>query len=282
MNKKLRQILISSFLLLFIGSSSIVLHHLHAQRKAAQIYETAADIALKQPEPLSAPAEDTLVSLPEPELPLAETPQPTPIPTPTPLPAEAALLLDLDLAALREVNADVFAWIYIPDTTISYPLLRSRDNQEYLNLTWDLQASSSGSIFLERKNAVELTDFNTLIYGHNMKNGTMFSPLHQYKDQSFADTHPYVYIATGTSILVYEVFSAYTADVVSDTYLLYFEDSSRKEYAIDFFMNKSEIASSAVPSADSRILTLSTCTGLGNYNYRWVVQAVLIHEFPLS
>jgi len=287
LNRRLRLFLISLFLLVFVGSGSVVLWHLQSQHEAAQIYENAANLAWNPSEETSGPAgssKDALTQLPEPGLPLAETPVPTPIPTPTPspLPAEAELLLDIDFAALREVNADVIGWIHIPDTSVSYPLLRSRDNKEYLNLTWDLQASSSGSIFLERKNTTELTDFNTLIYGHNMKNGKMFSPLHQYKNQSFADEHPYVYIATGERIFAYEVFSAYTADIVSDTYRLYFEDVSRKQAAIEFYTKKSEIEVPVTPSADDRILTLSTCTGLGNYNYRWVVQAVLVGEFPVA
>ena len=197
-----------------------------------------------------------------------------------PLPEEAELLLEVDLNVLREINADVLGWIHIPDTVISYPLMRSKDNQEYLELTWDLKRSAAGSIFLERKSSTDLSDFHTLIYGHNMKNDSMFGQLHEYRDQAFTESHPCVYIVKDDVVLRYEVFAAYTADVKSDTYRLYFEGEDRKQSAIDFYLEQSEIKSELVPTAEDRLLTLSTCTGLGDYNYRWVVQTVLTGRFP--
>ena len=102
--------------------------------------------------------------------------------------------MNLDLALLQKVNEDVMGWIYIPDTDISYPILRSKDNKEYLKLTWDLKNSVAGSIFLEHENNVDLSDFNTLIYGHNMKNDTMFGDLENYRKMYTAiENFPYFY-----------------------------------------------------------------------------------------
>jgi len=282
-HKKLRKFCIVLLALVFLGSGTMVLLQTYQQRLADKAYEDAAKIALSEPTvevpAVTTPEPSTQLTFPEllePQLPLADTPEEE---VQEPLPEQAELLLDLDLEALREVNEDVLGWIHIPDTAISYPLMRSQDNSEYLKLTWDLTYSSAGSIFLERKNSADLSDFHTLIYGHNMKNGTMFSNLRHYRDQEYLDNHPCVYIATDDAILRYEVFSAYTADVSTDTYRLYFEDDGRKQSVIDFYLEQSEVESDLVPTVEDRILTLSTCTGMGDYDYRLVVQAVLTGQF---
>lgn len=253
MNKKLRKILIILLTVIFIASSGMFLLQLYQQHVADKAYDRASQIALSDSDPDGVTVEH--------------------------LPDDSHFLLDLDLSSLQAENPDVMGWIHIPDSKISYPLLRSKDNKEYLKLTWDLTSSAAGSIFLEHENNADFSDFNTLIYGHNMKNGSMFSQLHDYQDQTFADSHPYVYIVTEDKVLQYEVFSAYTADVNSDTYLLVFEDDAVKQSSIDNYITQSAIHREFVPTSDDRILTLSTCTGRGNYRYRWVVQTALVDQF---
>lgn len=281
MNKKLRILFIVLLALVFAGSGAEVLRQVHEQNLADRAYEEAARIALMAPAPEEVePAvtvQEELPELPEPQTPMAAEPEEVPR---EPLPEEVQFLLESDLGSLRETNADVLGWIHIPDTVISYPLMRSKDNSEYLSLRWDRVYSVSGSIFLEQKNSADLSDFHTLIYGHNMRDGSMFGQLHNYRSQEFVDSQPYVYIATDDAILRYEVFSAYMANVTSDTYRLYFEDDARKQSCIDFYLEQSEVESDLVPTVEDQILTLSTCTGLGNYSYRWVVQTVLTGEFP--
>jgi len=278
MKNTVRKLMTVLLALIFVVSGGVFLHLLHGQRVADRAYQEAADIAW---DARTAEADDAPqpVELPDPPLPLEDVPEEVPR---EPLPEEARLLLDLDLPALQAVNGDVLGWIYIPDTSISYPLLRSGDNSEYLKLTWDLRSSAAGSIFLERRNSADLSDFNTLIYGHNMKNGTMFSDLRHYRDQAYFDSHPHVYIVLGDAVLCYRLFAAYTADVTSDTYRLIFEDDARKQSAIDFYLSQSSVECDLAPAVEDRILTLSTCTGTGDYDYRLVVQGVLAGEFLLS
>ena len=223
------------------------------------------------------------VTLPEERVPLTDLPgrleelSPPPAPEQPPQPTDeiARWLLSVDLDALREVNPDVLGWIHIPDSTISFPLMEADDNNEYLYHTWDKQPSKYGSIFLECRNSRELTDFNTLIYGHNMLTEHMFGTLTDYKEQSFLDAHPTVYIRTDSGVFRYRVFSVYEAEVVSNTYRLIFEDDARRQQALELYTSSNWLETDIVPAVTDRILTLSTCTGRGTDHLRFVVQAVL-------
>ena len=194
---------------------------------------------------------------------------------PPEMPENEQFLFDIDVKTLQEVNPDVFGWIYIPNGYISYPLLQTDNNSHYLNHSWEDKKSSSGSIFMECRNSKVFSDFNTLIYGHNMKNYTFFAPLQSYWELSYRDEHEYIYVVTETEILRYLVFSAYEADISSDTYRLVFKDDSQKLTAIEHYTKSSVWKSEVTPTENDKILTLSTCTSSGVENKRWVVQAVL-------
>jgi len=189
-----------------------------------------------------------------------------------PLDASARFLQQVDVYSLRQINPEVLGWIYLPDTAISYPLMQTTERDKYLQYSWDGTPNNSGSIFLEKSNHRDFTDFNTIIYGHHITNGTMFQPLMNYKDPVFLDSHPYVYIASADQIYRYRIFSAYEAPVDSDTYRLYFADDAAKLAAIEHYLQGNADSSLSV---EDRFLTLSTCTGTGVYSIRWVVQGVL-------
>lgn len=180
----------------------------------------------------------------------------------------------LDLEQLRETNPDLIGWIWIPDTQVNYPLMQGEDNSYYLNRTWEGSENIVGSIFLETRNTPELTDFNTIVYGHNMKNGAMFGSLKQYCEQNYAQQHPYVYIRTDGGTYRYEVFAAFEADVESATYGLSFNQEKTRINFLTEAEENSAIETGIKPAVTDRILTLSTCTGKG-YDNRWVVQARL-------
>lgn len=119
----------------------------------------------------------------------------------------------IDFTDLQEnTSADIYAWIYIPDTKIDYPVLQHpTDNSYYLNYNLDGSKGYPGCIYTEDYNAKDFSDVNTVIYGHNMKNGTMFAGLHQYGDSEFFAEHPYIYIYTPEKLFAYEVFASYEA-----------------------------------------------------------------------
>ena len=183
-------------------------------------------------------------------------------------------LEEIDLAALREVNPDVVGWILIPDTVINYPLMQGGDNNYYLKRTWDEKKNAVGSIFLEYLNNPDLTDFNTIVYGHNMKNGSMFASIREYRNREYWEKHPYVYILSDQGVYRYEIFSSYLAKVDSNTYALGFSGEESKAAFLNNAILDSVIQTDVEPEVTDRILTLSTCSGRG-HTTRWVVHARL-------
>ena len=181
-------------------------------------------------------------------------------------------LAQLNIEALKEINDEVIGWIMIPDSEVSYPLIQGADNSYYLERTWKKEKSAVGSIFLECQVSKDLSDFNTIIYGHKMRNGSMFGSLEQYKEETYWREHPRVYIVSGQEVHRYEIYAVYEAGVRDLTYHLKIEDPEKKEEFIRFGKEHSVIDTGIEPTARDRIITLSTCTGRG-YRTRWVVQA---------
>ena len=185
----------------------------------------------------------------------------------------------MDLDALREINDEIIGWISIPDTQVSYPILQAEDNDYYLKRTWKKAYNSVGSIFLECQNAPDFSDFNTIIYGHNMRNGSMFGELRYYKNLDYWKEHPSIYIVDDNGVHRYDIFAAHEVGVRTITYGLEITKQETKEEFINFALSGSVIDTGVVPTAEDQIVTLSTCTGNG-YSTRWVVQGVLNDGAP--
>ena len=253
MKPLLRKLLILVLSTIFAVSAAALAWYGWQYIQSDRLNQQAAQAAQLPPEPSSAPS----------------APQPAPPEDPV-----AAELSRIHFAALQQVNPDVMGWVQIPDTKLSYPLLRAKDNDQYLHLSWNGQYSLAGSIFLECQNHADLSDFNTILYGHRMRDGSMFASLKHYKDLEYWQAHPSVYLATPEGVRRYDIFAAYEAPVVSHTYRLGFADPEDKKTFLEYALRQSVINTGITPSADSQVLTLSTCTGTG-YSTRWVVQAVL-------
>ena len=190
---------------------------------------------------------------------------------------------EVDFADLQEnTNGDIYAWIHIPDTKIDYPVLQHpTDNSYYLNHNLDGSRGYPGCIYTEDYNKKDFTDPNTVLYGHNMKNGTMFAGLHKYGDSEYLEAHPYIYIYTEEGLLAYEIFAAYQS---GDEHILYAHDGfeDRKVYGkyLEEILNMRSMGSvlkeGAEVTEDSRIITLSTCIS-GKPDNRFLVQGVLLN-----
>nr|MBQ8244190.1 class B sortase [Oscillospiraceae bacterium] len=264
MNRRLRCALTVVLAVVFLASTGLMLHRQLGDRQVETTYQEALTLAMAAPAPTEAPAE----TLP----PVTETVWvPAPVEEPDPHMEELAAL---DLAALQQVNPDVLGWIRIPDTKIDYPFLQGKDNDYYLKHTWEGRNNAAGSIFLECMNSPDLTDFNSIFYGHNMNSGAMFANLRKYTRQSFWETHPYVYLMTAQGVWRCEIFSAYKAPVDSHTYGLSFQQEETKAHFLATALEESQIETGVEPATTDRILTLSTCSGAG-YTTRWVVHARL-------
>ena len=186
-------------------------------------------------------------------------------------------LLTLDLDALREENEDVIGWICIPDTNISYPLLQWTDNEFYLTHSWQQTPNSAGSIFMEWQNSPDFTDFNTIIYGHRMREKEMFGMLHAFRKKEFLEAHPSVYILNDDGVRRYDIFAVQRVKLDSPVYGLGLETDRRKEELIRYSLDYSSIETGIIPTVEDQLLTLSTCSGV-NFTTRWVVQCVLNTE----
>ena len=127
--------------------------------------------------------------------------------------AEPDGYLKIDFEGLQAVNPDVIAWIDIPGLSISYPVVQGTDNAYYLHHLFTGEYNSSGSIFADWHNQPDFTDPNTIVYGHNMKNGSMFGTLSHYQDQALWEASPYFYLYVPGKVLKYQIFSCYAGYV---------------------------------------------------------------------
>lgn len=180
------------------------------------------------------------------------------------------------------VNGDIYAWVYIPDTKIDYPVLQHPDNNSYyLKHNLDGSKGYPGCIYTENYNAKDFSDPNTVLYGHNMKNGTMFAGLHKYEDSAYFEEHPYVYIYTPENFYVYEIFAAYE---YSNAHLLLNYDLD-SEYGFGKYLEEIQNIRSMnyifkdglEVTKKNHILTLSTCIA-DKPDKRYLVQGVLLNE----
>lgn len=268
MKKTLKKILKALMLAVFVFSVIMLLRQWKDNTAGDAVYADAMAIAH------STTAVQTTVPRQEESVQQPETPETTWVVAPVENDPVMDEMAQINLAALREANPDVVGWIRIPDTKIDYPLMQGEDNDFYLKHTWDKQPNSVGSIFLEHLNSSDLTDYNTIVYGHNMKNGLMFGDLPDFSIQKHWQTHPYVYLLTDAGVYRYEIFAFYLAEVDSLTYSMNPAQDITKTNFLNLAMEKNRIQTGIEPALTDRILTLSTCSG-GSYANRYVVQARL-------
>ena len=140
-----------------------------------------------------------------------------------------------NIAPVLEQNADCIGWIFIDGTNINYPVMHTPDNpQKYLRLSFEKKYSQSGVPFLDGR--CSLQDGNLIIYGHNMKNGTMFSDLKKYLDTDFREAHKTIEFQTADGVFLFEVTNVIRTNISDERY-------------------------NQINSTDGRILALSTCYG---------------------
>lgn len=198
---------------------------------------------------------------------------------------EAALQLRkvnmIDFEELWKVNEDIYAWIEVPGTDVNYPVLQHpTEDDYYLEHTMEHVAGRPGSIYSEAIHPKDFSAANTILYGHNMSNGTMFASLHRYEDRAFLKEYPYIYLYLPERTLLYQVFAA---TMFSDVYLPYYcdfeEESARASY-VEEIRNLALCQDDCVTIEPSdRLLTLSTCMANDDPKHRFLVEAVLIDEY---
>ena len=182
----------------------------------------------------------------------------------------------VDFESLYKVSKDTVAWIYDPGMVINYPIAQAEDNDYYLRRNLSGKSSSAGTLFMDYRNSGDFSDWNTLIYGHNMKSGTMFASLLDYRMPNYYEEHPVMYLYVPGKRYKLELIVAYTTDVNDAIYQLPTTDEERQA-ALNRAYRLSNFESGIRPDKEDRLVTLSTCS----YAYddaRYVVIGRLVEE----
>lgn len=184
--------------------------------------------------------------------------------------------LQVDFASLQAINPDIVGWIYIEALDISYPIVQGEDNDFYLHRTFEKKDNFAGSIFMEYRNSADFSDPNTIIYGHNMKNQSMFGKLKLLKEWGEYKNSMYFWILTPENNYRYEIFNVQYTDASSDVYTLFSEPGTLFVDYLEKMQSQAEIpVEEREFTVDDKAVTLSTCsssTGDG----RFVVQGVRV------
>lgn len=182
----------------------------------------------------------------------------------------------VDFKGLKEKGRDIVAWISVPSMGIEYPVVQTDNNEDYLHTTAFGSNYYAGSIILEAVNSPAFTDVNTILYGHNMSNGSMFGSLARLQED-VPDGPVYIWICTPDAGYLYRVFSEYVTDMHSDAYRMFGTKDTSADAAkwISEISGKSKVPFEMPPTYIKRVLTLSTCTSASD-NTRRVVHAVMM------
>jgi len=181
----------------------------------------------------------------------------------------------VDFDALRAINPDIVAWIICRDTIINYPVVQGNDNDYYLKHLFDGKRNNAGCLFVDCNNELGFVDHNTVIYGHHMKDKSMFSVLTEYKTQAFYEKHPQMILLTPEGNYTIDLFAGYVTNVKADSWKLWFANNEEFEEWIRETRLKSTFISDVEVGNSDRFVTLSTCSYEFN-NARYVVVGKLV------
>lgn len=183
----------------------------------------------------------------------------------------------IDFASLQAINEDVIGWLEVEALDINYPIVIGDDNDYYLHRTFRHQENFAGSIFVDYLCRPDFSGRNTIVYGHNMKNGSMFGSLKEFRNQETYDKSPYFWIYTKDRIYQYEIYSCAEVGTYSEVYQIDFADPSEFQYFLDASSQRSVVQTNVPVALSDTVVTLSTCTG--NTETRFVVQGKRVRTF---
>ncbi|MDR3277839.1 MAG: class B sortase [Oscillospiraceae bacterium] len=167
----------------------------------------------------------------------------------------------VDFAGLSEINSEVTAWLRCGGTNIDYPVAQGADNSYYLTHLFNRNQNKAGTLFIDSRNKPGFTDANTIIYGHNMRNHSMFWTLTRYKSQAFFNSHPTMKLITPDGNYVLELFAGYVANPQQeDAWQIRFASAADFESWLETARARSSFTSGVSVTAADRVVTLSTCS----------------------
>lgn len=179
----------------------------------------------------------------------------------------------VDFAALQAKNPHVIGWIYIPDTPINYPIVQTENNSDYLRKALDGSYSHGGTIFLDYRCEGDFSEPNSIIYGHNLLDQTMFGTLERYKKQSYYESHPTIYLLTADGDYRVDLIAGLDVDANSGLYRTAHTDETYPEF-LQEVLRQSDFRTAFPTDEITRTLTLSTCA-YEHDDARYIVVGVL-------
>ncbi len=264
MRKILRFATATLLLLVFLFSGWQVLSTLSEYRQSEENYEAMTQEYVTEGTPTSS------VKEPETEGAASEMTEAEPL--------EMAPIA-VDFEKLLTDSPDVVGWLYCPDTVINYPVARGEDNSYYLARLPDGTYNNNGSIFMDYRCAADFSDWNSILYGHNMKNDTMFGTLEDFRKQEYYDAHPVLYLLTpAQDYKIVLIGGCTTPGDDKDTYGIPISLEERNAL-IEKAQQNSTFQADVEIGNEERLITLSTCA----YDYtgaRYVLVGVLRELAP--
>lgn len=189
--------------------------------------------------------------------------------------------LSVDFGALKSVSDDAVLWIDIPGTGVSYPVVQAEDNDYYLRRKLNGENNFAGTVFMDYRNDPAVTDDNTILYGHNMRDGSMFGLLKKYGKEEFFLAHPEIDLYLPDRILRCTVISSHQEEAQEENFPMNFESGEEKMAYINRMKSRAWYDTGISAGEEDRLITLVTCTGNG-YSHRFVVQAVVTEEIETA
>jgi sortase B len=187
-------------------------------------------------------------------------------------------VLKVDFKKLQSTNPDTVAWISFDEPAkINYPVVRANDNDKYLKSTFEGKKNASGAIFMDAVNSGDFSNTNTFIYGHNMKNGSMFGQLRKYRNEAFYREYPffYIYMPDGREVK-YQIFAVGIVEDASESYRKHYMDDADYLKYLQYIQSISKYKTGVEVTAESDIVSLSTCTNVTE------TQRLLVHGVKVS
>lgn len=229
MGKKIRRIIMTALLVVFLASTAVILCVQRQYRISAERYSRAS-------------GQYTSGVLEEPDTDPRES---------------APIQVDFD--ALCAENGDVAGWIYCEGTSIDYPVVQCADNDYYLHRSYDGSYSASGAIFADANNRADFADCNTIIYGHHMKDGSMFASLSMWAEQEFYEEHPVIWLLTPTQDYRIVLMSGCTTSAHADLYTIYPDPCEEYDRYVEKVLGGSDFQPVFQPEGTGHYVLLSTC-----------------------
>lgn len=171
--------------------------------------------------------------------------------------------IEIDFNSLKKENDDIVGWIYSPDTVINYPVLQGENNNEYLYHLPNGKYNIAGSIFADYRNSEFGSDSNYIIYGHHMKNDSMFGTIYEYRSEEYYKKHPVIYYLTPEKSYKLELYSSFVAKADSSVFEINKTREDMDKYMKDI-AKKSRFKSNTEYISGDKIVTLSTCTNISD------------------